>query len=228
MEFVGISKLSLLDYPGKMAAILFTRGCNFRCPFCHNGLTLLENVSEDILFEDVLSFLKKRVGVLEGVVISGGEPTLMPGLADKIKQIKELGYCVKLDTNGTNPEIVKDLIDKKLIDYVAMDIKNSPNKYSLTTDANIDIKKIEETINILKNSGIEYEFRTTLINEFHSEKDIIEMGEFIKGSKQLYLQQFKISDGVLNKNLHPVDEDLANKFKDILSKYISKVELRGY
>lgn len=228
MNFVGISKLSLLDYPNKMSAILFTKGCNFKCPFCHNGLTLLDNSAKEIPFEEILDFLKKRVGVLDGVVISGGEPTLMPDLKDKIIAIKKLGYLVKLDTNGTNPEIVRDLINLRLIDYVAMDIKNCMIKYDLTTNSCVDQNKILKTIQILMSSGIDYEFRTTLINEFHSFEDIEEMGKMIKGSKAIFLQQFKVSDGVINKNLHPVDEDLANKYKEILQKYVSKVELRGY
>lgn len=228
MNFVGISKLSLLDYPGKMSAILFTRGCNFRCPFCHNGLTLLENSSEEIPFEEILEFLRKRKGVLDGVVISGGEPTLMPDIKEKIIAIRELGYSIKLDSNGTNPDILEDLIKLKLVDFVAMDIKNSLEKYSFTTDSEVKLMNIRKSINILQDSGIDYEFRTTLVKEFHGEEDILKIGELLKGSKALYLQQFKVSDGVLNKNLHPVDEDLANKFKNILEKYINKVELRGY
>jgi len=229
MEFVGLNKLSLLDFPSKTAAILFTNGCNFRCPFCHNGLTLLYTAPTPIDFNDILSFLRKRVGILDGVVISGGEPTLMPDLKEKIKAIKELGYSVKLDTNGTNPNVVKDLIDNKLIDYVAMDIKNSLNKYSLTTGTNsLNLDNIVKTIFILQNSNIDYEFRTTLIEEFHNENDISEMAILLKGSKKLFLQKFKISDGVINKNLHPVNEDLANKFVKILSATIDHVELRGY
>lgn len=228
MNFVGISKLSLLDFPGRMSAILFTRGCNFRCPFCHNGLTLLDNSAEEIPFDDILSFLKKRVGVLDGVVISGGEPTLMPDLKEKIIEIRKLGYLIKLDTNGTNPDVVEDLINLKLIDYIAMDIKNTIEKYDLTTDSNVKKLNIMRTINLIKDSGVEYEFRTTLVKEFHSREDMIKMGELLKGSKALYLQQFKISDGVLNKNLHPVDEDLAKEYKSILENFISKVELRGY
>lgn len=228
MNFVGISKLSLLDYPGKMSAILFTKGCNFKCPFCHNGLTLLDDSVAEIPFEEILEFLKKRKGVLEGVVISGGEPTLMPDLKEKIKAIKDLGYLVKLDSNGTNPSVLEDLIKNQLVDYVAMDIKNALEKYDLTAGTKTLKENILKSIKLLQQSGIEYEFRTTLVNEFHCLNDIEEMGKMLKGSKAIYLQQFKISDGVLRKNLHPVDEGLANKFKDILLKYVSKVELRGY
>ena len=228
MDFVAINKLSLLDYPDKVSCILYTRGCNFRCPFCHNGLTLLENVSDFIPFEEILSFLRKRIGILDGVVISGGEPTLMPDLKEKIKAIKELGFLVKLDTNGSNPDLLEELMEEELIDYVAMDIKNSLFKYSLTTGREVDTDKIVKSIKILQNGNVDYEFRTTLIKEYHNELDMISMGKMLKGSPRLYLQEFKISDGVINKNLHPVDEDLANKFVKILREYIPVVELRGY
>jgi len=228
MSFVGIKKLSLLDYPGKVACILFTNKCNFYCPFCHNGLTLLP--SNDFLpFEDILTFLKSRKGVLDGVVITGGEPTLLPDLIERISDIKKLGYLVKLDTNGSHPEVVKRLLDLKLIDYIAMDIKNSLENYSNTIGkVSLSLDTIKESINLIKTSGIEYEFRTTLVKEFHDEQSISDMAKLLKGSKALFLQKFVVSDGVINKNLHQIDEDLANKFVNILRQYIDKVELRGY
>lgn len=228
MDFVAINKLSLLDYPNKVSCILFTRTCNFRCPFCHNGLTLLEDHETVVTFDEVISFLKKRQGILDGVVISGGEPTLMPDLVEKIRIIKDLGFLVKLDTNGTNPDTLLDLLDEHLIDYVAMDIKNSLEKYDLTAGAKVDKEKILKSIDILKNSGIEYEFRTTLIDEFHSKNDMYSIGKLLEGCPYLYLQKFQISDGVINKNLHPVDEDKVNEFIEILSQYIDNVETRGY
>ena len=228
MDFVAINKLSLLDYPNKVSCILFTRTCNFRCPFCHNGLTLLEDYETVVPFDEVIAFLKKRQGVLDGVVISGGEPTLMPDLEEKIRVIKDMGYLVKLDTNGSNPDILLDLLEDHLIDYVAMDIKNSINKYDLTSGAKVRTDNILKSIEILKNSGIDHEFRTTLISEFHTELDMIAIGKMLQGEKKLYLQKFQVSDGVINKNLHPVDEDLANDFVEILKEYISTVELRGY
>ena len=228
MEFVAINKLSLLDFPNKVSCILFTRTCNFRCPFCHNGLTLLEDFETEVSFDEIISFLKKRQGVLDGVVISGGEPTLMPDLAEKLRIIKDLGFAVKLDTNGSNPDILQDLLEDGLVDYVAMDIKNSLNKYDLTAGAKVNHDKILHSIDILKNSGVDYEFRTTLIKEFHNKEDMYEMGKLLEGHPNLYLQKFQISDGVINKNLHPVDEDLANSFVDILSQYVDNVELRGY
>ena len=229
MDFVGIDKLSLLDYEDKISCVLFTKACNFRCPFCHNGLSVIESETF-IPFDDILDYLKMRRGVLDAVVISGGEPTLMPDLIDKIKIIKELGYEVKLDTNGTNPEIVEKLINEKLIDYVAMDIKNSLEMYALTAGVKtVNLENIKKTIHLLNERDFPHEFRTTLVYEFHNdEKYIHGIGELIKGSKKLYLQKFVDREGVFKKGLHPVEEDLANKYKDILSKYVDSVELRGY
>ena len=228
MEFVAINKMTLLDYPEKVACVLYTQGCNFKCPFCHNGLTLVAAQEEEMPFEDILTFLKKRQGILDGVVISGGEPTLMKDLKNKIKMIKELGFAVKLDTNGTNPEMMLDLINEGLIDYVAMDIKNSLDKYDVTSGAKVNKEKILRSIEILKSDVVDYEFRTTLIKEFHDKDEIRKMADLLDGGKRLYLQQFKISDGVINKNLHPIDEGLAKKFVDILKENILEVELRGY
>ena len=229
MEFQGINKLSLLDYPGKVAAILYIDKCNFRCEYCHNWNTLIAcDDNEDLIFDDILSFLKKRVGILDGVVISGGEPTLMPNLEDKIRAIKSLGYSIKLDTNGTHPEVVKDLVNKGLIDYVAMDIKSSLNEYHRFCKNDELIANVKKTIDYLKQDKVDYEFRTTLISEYHNEEIIRQIAELLKGSKRLFLQQFKESEGVINKNLHPVDEGIANSYVEILSQDITLVELRGY
>ena len=229
MEFKGINKLSLLDYPGKVAAILYVDVCNFCCEYCHNWNTLIApKDNTDIFFDDIISFLKKRVGVLDGVVISGGEPTLMPDLESKISKIKELGYAIKLDTNGSNPAVVDALISKGLIDYVAMDIKSSLDDYHRFAKSQDLISNVKRTIDLLKENKVDYEFRITLIDEYHSIKEINKIAELLKGAKRLYLQQFKVSDGVLNKNLHPVDEGVANSYAEILSHFIDEVELRGY
>ena len=229
MEFQGINKLSLLDYPGKVAAILYIDKCNFRCEYCHNWNTLIAaNDNEDLIFDDILYFLKKRVGILDGVVISGGEPTLMPNLEEKIRAIKELGYSIKLDTNGTHPEVIKDLVSKGLIDYIAMDIKSSLDDYHRFCHNDSLIEKVKESIELLKSGIVDYEFRMTLIQEYHSLEVINKVKETLRGSKRLYLQQFKVSDGVINKDLHAVDEGLANKFVETLSQSIETVELRGY
>lgn len=228
MDFVGIDKLSLLDYDEKLSCVLFAKACNFRCPFCHNGLTVLES-EEYIPFDYILEFLKSRRGKLDAVVITGGEPTLMDDIVEKIESIKSMGYLIKLDTNGTRPEIIKELLKRNLLDYIAMDIKNSLPCYPITCGVkNINEDNLKESIKLIQNSGIDYEFRTTLVSEFHTLSSIKEMGELVKGSKKLYLQQFVDREGVIQKGLHPVDEDLANQFKEILSNYVEEVSLRGY
>ena len=228
MSLVGLDKMSLLDYEDKISCVLFYKACNFRCPFCHNGLTVLE-AEDEILFDAALDYLKSRKGLLDAVVFTGGEPTLEPHLKEHIQKVKELGFLIKLDTNGTNPNILKDLIDSHLLDYVAMDIKNSEAKYPLTVGMKtIDMAKIKESINILMNSGVPYEFRTTLVHEFHELIDMDELGELIKGSPILFLQKFVERDGCIQKGLHEVSEEEANEFKDILLNYVTKVELRGY
>ena len=230
MEFVSINKLTLLDYPEKVACVLYTPTCNFACPYCHNWETLIKENLPPLDFEkDIISFLKKRVGILDGVVVSGGEPTLMKELPEKIKIIKELGYLVKLDTNGSNPKMLKELIDKKLIDYVAMDIKHSFNKYyDIIVNRNVDLKDLEESINILKENKVDYEFRITLIEEYHDKESIYEIGKLLEGSKRIFLQQYKLSDGVSDKTLHAVKEETAKEYQSILEEYIEEVELRGY
>ena len=228
MEFVGIDKFSLLDYEDKVSCVLFCKPCNFRCPFCHNGTTVLE-AETFIPFEDILDYLKSRKGLIDAVVVSGGEPTLMPDLKEKIIKLKELGFLVKLDTNGTNPEIVRDLIDSNLLDYIAMDIKNSEEKYALTSGVrNINMNNIKKSINLIMNSGVDYEFRTTLVDEFHKEVDMEGIAKLIKGARVLYLQKFVERDGCIQKGLHEVKEEDANKFIKVLKNSIPEVELRGY
>lgn len=229
MEFVSINKLTLLDYPEKVSCVLYTPTCNFKCPYCHNWETLIEERLAPLDFDEILSFLKKRQGVLDGVVISGGEPTLMDDLKSRIIKIKELGYLVKLDTNGSNPDLLRELIDEKLIDYVAMDIKHSFNKYyDIIVNRNINLDDIKESIEILMENKIDYEFRITLVKEYHDIDSIYEIGKMLEGSKKLFLQQYKLSDGVPNKDLHAISEETANKYVEILSQYVDLVELRGY
>lgn len=228
MDFVGIDKFSLLDYDENVSVVIFAPTCNYRCPFCHNGDSVLGS-NFSIPFEDILSFLKSRVGLIDAVVVSGGEPTLMNDLEEKIEKIKELGFKIKLDTNGTNPDVLSKLLRKNLINYVAMDIKNSEDKYAETVGVtNPLMDKIKQSISIIMNSGIDYEFRTTLVAEYHTKESIEKMGELIKGAKKLFLQKFVDREGVIKKGLHPVEEVWASSYKDILSNYVSKVELRGY
>ncbi len=229
MAIVGIDKLSLLDYEDKVSVVLFSRACNFRCPFCHNGESVL-NAQSEIDFAEILAFLKTRKGLVDAVVFSGGEPTLENDLEVKIKQVKELGYLIKLDTNGTNPEMVEHLLDEKLVDYVAMDIKNSPSLYAQTSGVkNINIENIKKSIAIIMSKAPDYEFRTTLVKEFHEHMDYDAFYELIKGSKKLFLQKFVDREGCIRKGLHDVDELEATKLRDyLLSKGLEFVSLRGY
>jgi len=227
MEFVGIDKFSLLDYDEKVSIVLFSPACNFRCPFCHNGDSVL-NSNTPIPFNEILDYLKTRVGLVDAVVFTGGEPTMMPELKERIKAVRELGFLVKLDTNGTNPRLLEELINEGLLDYVAMDIKNSEARYKETTDCPYLIMgNIKKSIEILMKNKVDYEFRTTIVKEFHDEISIKEMGEMVRGAKRLYLQKFVDREGVIRKGLHEISLEEANHFKDILSLFVP-TELRGY
>lgn len=226
--FVGIEKLSLVDFDGKIACTLFTKKCNFRCPFCHNASLVLGD-EEELSFEKILTFLKSRVGLLEAVCITGGEPTVTSNLLDLIREIKKLGFEIKLDTNGYHPDILKTLIDEKMIDYVAMDIKNSPSNYAKTVGLKyLEIEKINESLNILKKSNIPYELRTTLVEEFHDMQSIKDLGIWLNGQPVLYLQHFIDQGNCIQENLHEVEKEQAIKYKEILEKNIKNVYLRGY
>lgn len=232
LEFYGIEKLSLVDFEGKIACTLFTLGCNFRCPFCHNSMLVsFTNNIEPIKREEYLDYLKKRIGILDAVVITGGEPTLMEGLKERIKEIKDLGYLVKLDTNGSNFEVLKELVDEGLIDYVAMDVKNSEEKYNITCGINnIDsfIDNVKKSISFLLENHVDYEFRTTLVREFHTIDDILKIKKLLRGAKKYYLQKFKSVDGCINPSLNEVSKEEAIKFKEVLENEINEVYLRGY
>ena len=228
-KFVGMEKLSLVDYEGKLACTLFTAGCNFKCPFCHNRDLVINNNIVYLEDEEILSYLEKRKRQLDAVVITGGEPTLLIDLEDKIKKIKELGFLVKLDTNGSNPHIIKQLVENKLIDYIAMDIKNGLSKYNITIGYNnYKLDNIKESINYIMNCGIDYEFRTTLVKEFHEANDIKEISELIKGSKKYFLQCFMDNGHCIENNLHKVEKEEALEFKKILENNIEIVKLRSY
>ncbi len=206
MKFKGHQKSSFIDYPDKISTVLFTGGCNFRCPYCHNS-ELVNNLEEDILEEYVFDFLRKRKKMLDAVCISGGEPTMNDDLYDFIIRVKELGYLVKIDTNGTNPNMIRRLIKDNLLDYIAMDIKAPLKKYKDITILNVDIDAIKESINIIINSDVNYEFRTTICRELLSKQDIRDMAEYLKGSKKYVLQNFTDTDTVLigRDQLHPYD-----------------------
>ncbi len=201
MLIVGLNKTTLLDYPGRVAATVFTGGCNFRCPFCHNGdLVLKASALDAYSEEEVFSFLRKRKKVLSGVCITGGEPTLQPDLPLFIREIKELGYAVKLDTNGYQPEVLEGLLKENLLDYVAMDLKNCKEKYAITAGIpRFDIKNIERSMELLNGYSVSYEYRTTVIKEFHEKEDLEKICRWISGRADWYLQQYRDSEEILVK-----------------------------
>lgn len=230
MEICGIEKLSLVDFEGHMACTLFTAKCNFRCPFCHNAPLISGNNDLPPIAEDeILDYLEKRKNILDAVCISGGEPTLESDLPSFAKKIKALGYLIKLDTNGTRPEIIEKLYKEGLIDYVAMDIKSGLKGYPLATGTDEPSREsIKRSVNYLINCGIKYEFRTTLVYELHSLTDIEEMTELLAGAKKLYLQRFVDSGNCIAEGLSEVDEKTARLYKTVLEKTIETVELRNY
>lgn len=229
MHILGFQKLTLLDYPGKVACTLFTAGCNLRCPFCHNAsLVIQPDVTNYIQVEEVLGYLKKRIGILEGVCISGGEPLLQPDIKDFIKQIKELGYYVKIDTNGTLPEKLMELVEEGIIDYVAMDVKNSKEKYAFTVGIDdFDLAGIQKSIEFLKEGHVDYEFRTTVVKELHNVKDIQDIGVWLKGATRCFVQNFVDSGEIIQSGLSPVDSAVLEEMKSKLNQNIECVELRG-
>lgn len=229
MKISGLQKLTLLDYPGKMAAIIFCAGCNFICPLCQNSeLVLSPQNAPSIEKDELFSFLNKRKNILEGVVITGGEPLIYEETYDLIKEIKDLGYFVKLDTNGSFPERLKNLIDARLVDYVAMDIKNSKEKYAKTTGREqLDTGLIEKSINILLSGVVEYEFRTTVTKELHTEQDFEEIGKWIKGAKHYYLQTYRDSESVISRRFTSPEKTFLDRIKAIVEPFVANVELRG-
>ena len=226
MKIAGYEKLSLQDFPNHISCIIFTQGCNMRCPLCQNSTLIPQNSNNLINEEEILSYLKTRKNILNGLTISGGEPTLQSDLEEFIDKVKELGLKIKLDTNGLNTTILKNLIKKNKVDYVAMDIKNNINKYGQTSGvSNIIIQNILNSIELLKNSKIEHEFRTTIISEYHTLQDILEIIKLI-GSSKYYLQNFKNSEYVLDKNLTSFTEEKLNLWNKILKDY-PNVYIRG-
>ena len=229
MQFSGFQKLTLLDFPEKTACTLFTAGCNFRCPFCHNA-ALVTHIDNTNYFSEeyVLDYLKKRQGVLDGVCITGGEPLMHPGLPDFIKKVKELGYSVKLDTNGSYPERLTSLIDSGLIDYVAMDIKNSPEKYIETADCSEEhLEKVKQSVEILKSGKIDFEFRTTVVREYHTSEDIKKIAEWIHPAKKYFLQNFIDSGDLIKNNLSAVSRETLEFMRYIAQDTIPNTQIRG-
>ncbi len=226
----GLQKLTLLDYPGTVACTVFTGGCNFRCPFCHNApLVLPERLARDTDEEAVLSFLKKRVGVLDGVAITGGEPLLNRDMPDFLSKIRSLGYRIKLDSNGSFPDRLIEIVNAGLVDRVAMDIKNSPSLYPMTAGVEkLDMAAIERSKNFLLEGHVDYEFRTTVVKGIHTKESLMEAARWIEGAKEYYLQQFKDSGDVISiDGLTSFDEKEMHELADAVRPIVPAVQVRG-
>ncbi len=229
MVIQGLQKLTLLDYPGKVACTIFTAGCNFRCPFCHNASLVVDTYkNEEIKLDDIFAFLKKRMGVLDGVCVTGGEPLIQSDIETFLRRIKEMGYAVKLDTNGSFPDKLKRLVDEKLVDYVAMDIKHSQESYGKTIGIqDYDIRNIHRSVQYLLSDAVPYEFRTTVVLEFHQRSDFESIGRWIKGAQRYYLQQFVDSGDLIREGLHGYNKEIMEQALEVVSKYVQTAEIRG-
>ena len=229
MQIHGLNKTTLLDYPGHIAATIFTGGCNFRCPFCHNASLVINPASSPLIpSSEILTFLEKRKNILSGVCITGGEPTLQPDLSMFLFEIKKMGYLIMLDTNGTNPDMITTLFQKGLLDYVAMDIKSSKNGYyDATGVTTVDLQSVESSIHFLMSANINYEFRTTLVEELHTEEEILSIGHWIKGAKAYYLQPYKDSPDTIRRGYHTPSLEAINRFVSLLQPFVPSVKVRG-
>jgi pyruvate formate lyase activating enzyme len=230
MMIKGFQKLSLIEYPGKISAIVFLGKCDFRCHFCYN-IDLVKNYEKlpDIPEKEVLDFLSTRKGLLDGVAITGGEPTLHKELPEFIKKIKDLGFLVMLETNGSNPKMLKELIDKKLVDYIAMDIKAPLEKYDEVAGVKVNKKDIQDSVDIIHNSGIDYEFRLTVIPKHFKEEDALEIGKWLKGSKRYFLQEFR-QEKTLNENYKKMENyspEKMKEFAELMKPFFDSVKVRG-
>jgi len=230
MKICGVQKLAMVDYPGKLAATVFTGGCNLRCPFCHNALlvTRLSENPEEHSVGEVLDLLKKRRGLLDGVVLSGGEPLLQPDVAEFAAAVRELGFAFKLDTNGTFPDRLQKLLEAGLLDYVAMDVKNCALRYAETVGVpDFDLAPVRESIALLRGGAVPYEFRTTVVREFHTKDDLLAIGEWLRGAPQFYLQTFVDSGNLIGGGLSAYSSEEMRDFAGELRPYFGAVGLRG-
>ena len=228
MKIHGLQKMTLLDFPGRVACTVCLGGCDFRCPFCHN-FELIDGTAQPIMDEDeLLAFLRKRTGLLDGVAFTGGEPCLHRDLPELLGRIRALGFAAKLDTNGFHPDLLRQILAEGLVDYVAMDVKNSPAKYAATCGLpSLDLTPIRESIALLKSSGADYEFRTTVAAELHQEEDFEEIGQMIRGARRYFLQRFTDRDSVPFEGFHaPAKEDML-RYAEIARRYVADTSLRG-
>lgn len=229
MKIYGLQKMTLLDFPGKVACTIFTGGCNFRCPFCHNAM-LVTQLDKDNFYteEEIFDFLRKRQGILDGVCISGGEPLMNDEIEDFIRAVKKLGFCVKLDTNGAYPEKLKNILSQGIVDYVAMDIKNTPEKYAQTIGVkNFDFTPIKESIDAIMHSGIAYEFRTTVVNEYHTVQDVEEIAKMLHGAQGYFIQNFVDSGNLIGTDLTGVSKENMKKMQEKATQYVVNAQIRG-
>lgn len=224
MNICGINKLTLMDFPQHTACILFVGGCNMRCPYCHNSGLVVEGQTIDQ--SEIDSYLTKRQTVLDGVVISGGEPTIYSDLPQYIMHIRSMGYNIKLDTNGTNPDMLSLLIKDKLVDYVAMDIKNSTAQYNITTNSNVAIDKVQQSIDILINSNVPHEFRTTVVEQFHNNQSFEHIGIMLKGAKNYYLQCYNDNGDTFDHSLTAPTAQQLEQYATIMRGFVDNVEIR--
>lgn len=229
MVIHGLQKMTVLDFPGKIACTVFTAGCNLRCPFCHNARLVTHPEADERLDEqEVLSYIYKRKGMLDGVCITGGEPLLQPDIKQFIEKIKETGLLLKLDTNGCYPEKLRELLDAGLVDYVAMDIKNSPAEYGKTVGVeNFDITPIKQSIEIIKQSGVDYEFRTTVVRELHTKESLLDAAGLIAPTKRWFLQSFVDSGDTIGSGFSAYDKEFMKELQESVSQIVENAELRG-
>ena len=229
MNITGLQKLTLLDFPERIACTVFIYGCNLRCPFCHNASLVVTNSQEDHISEDeLISFLQSRKGLLDGVCITGGEPTMYGDvLRALIQKIRGIGFAVKLDTNGTNPSLLTELINEGLLDYVAMDIKNSPTNYTITCGGIDVLAKAQESVKILMNSDVEFEFRTTVCHPLHTTEDIRQIGAWLKGTEKYFIQQFVDSGNLIGSEMTPLSEGEMEEMRQAVLPWIPNAQVRG-
>ena len=229
MVIHGFQKMTLLDFPGKVGCTVFTASCNFRCPFCHNARLVTHTQPDDRIDEDeVFAYLQKRRGIVDGVVITGGEPTLQRDLGDFIRCVRDLGYAVKLDTNGTRPDVLAALLDEGLLDYVAMDIKNCPTRYAETVGIDgFDLAPVQESIRLLMASGVDYEFRTTVVAELHTPQDIGSLAAWIEGAPHYFLQPFVDSGDLIGGGLYAPDAQMLSEMLAVARLYLPCAAIRG-
>ena len=227
MKIFGLQKLTLIDYPGLTAATIFLSGCDYNCPFCHNAAFMDENYTDLINADEVMAFLKTRIKKLDGVCISGGEPLLQTGTEEFIKEIKDLGYKIKIDTNGQNVEALKELVESGLVNYIAMDVKSSLHNYGKAVGIDdFDTKQIEESADYLRTGIVPYEFRTTVVRELHTADDFHSIGAWLQNADKYFLQKFKYSEGVPDENLSAYDETEMEEFCKILKTYNIDTNIR--